>query len=142
MRVARQLQRTEGVDLEDVAPFLLAVIGRRAGQVAARVVDEDVQAIAEILHPVEHGATILRIGDIGGEGMRLAVGHFDLQLLAHGLERRFIARHHQHRRAETHQFGGDGAADACAGAGHQCQLSVQSPALRVHGRSRDALHLG
>ena len=50
---------------------------------------------------------------------------------------REAARHQQYVRAQAQQLGGDGAADAQAGAGHQRGLAVQAPAFGVHAlRSR------
>ena len=68
--------------------------------------------------------------------MQHTIREFLGQLVARHVQRIGIARDQHHVGAETQQLTGDGQADAGAGTGHQCALSVQGPALRSHARLR------
>ena len=132
---ATQLEGGEEIRFEDAAPLVLAVVQRRTGQVAAGVVDQDVQATV-VGRPIEDLVALFLVGDVGGERHRrvLRAGEFVLEVGACLLQQGAVARHHQHLRAEAQQFAADREADPGAGTGHQRALSVQSPAGRCHAR--------
>jgi len=130
--VARQFERREQIRLEDPAPLVFGVFGGRLADVAAGVVYKNVQAIAVVFHPVQDFASVLVIGDVGGQAMDFAVRVGIGQLVARHLQRIRIAADDQQVRPEAQQFARDRQADAGAGAGDQCGLSIQSPTLRAH----------
>ena len=132
MRVARQFEGAEHVDLEDLAPLVLGVVVGGAGEVAAGVVDQDVEALALVLDPVEHLAPLFVVGDVADEGADVAVGKFLGQFVARGFQRVAVAGDDEHGGAEAEQFARDRAADAGAAAGHQRELAIEAPAVRVH----------
>src|SRR5690606_26189255 len=111
---------------------VLGVLGGGATEVAAGVVDQDVEAFVLVLDPVEQFAALFVVGDVGDEGADVAAGDFLGQFVARGFQRAAAARGDQHAATETEQFARDRAADAGAAAGHQRELSIQSPAVRVH----------
>jgi hypothetical protein len=74
MGIARQLEGGEQVGLEDAAPLILGVVVGRLGDVAAGVVDQQVQAIGVVLDPVQDRLPVLVIGDVGGQAVDLPVG--------------------------------------------------------------------
>ena len=94
------------------------------------------QAFAEVLDPVEQLAALLVVGDVGDEGLDVALGEVLEQFGARRFERGGVARGQQHVGAEAEQLARDRAADAGAAAGDQRQLSVQAPTLRVHAALR------
>lgn len=132
MRVARQLEGAEQVDLEDLAPLVLGVIVGGAGQVGTGVVDQDIQALTLVFHPIQHLAALFVVGDVADEGADIALGEFLGQFVARRLQRIAIAGHDQHRCAEPKQFPGDGPPDPGTAAGDQRKLPVQPPAMRIH----------
>src|SRR5690606_16112899 len=132
VRVAREFEGAEQVDLEDLPPFVFGVVDRGPGQVAAGVVDQDVQAFALVLHPVEQLAALLVVGDVGDQRAQVAVRVLLEQVFARDFKRIAVARGDQHARAEAQQLGGDRAADAGAAARDQGELSVEAPARPVH----------
>ena len=135
MRIARQFEGGEQVDLEDLPPLVLGVFGRGPGEVAAGIVDQDVQAVALVFHPVEQFAPLFVLGDVGDEDLHVALREVLRQFRARGLEPGGVARGQQHVGAESQQLARDRAADAGAAAGHQRQLSVEPPAPGVHAAS-------
>src|SRR3546814_4897102 len=72
------------------------------------------------------------VGDVGDQGADGAVGEFFGQFVASAFEAVAVARGNQHAGAEAEQLARDRQADAGAAAGYKRQLSVQSPAVRVH----------
>ena len=74
MRIARQLERREQVGLEDAAPLVLGVVNRSLAQIAAGVVDQQVQAVGVVLDLVQDLAPVLVVGHIGGQRQDAALG--------------------------------------------------------------------
>src|SRR3546814_16042851 len=130
--VAREFEGAEQVDLEDLAPLVLGVLGAGSGEVAAGIVDQDVEAFVLVFDPVEQLAALFVVGDVGDQGADVAVGEFFGQFVASAFEAVAVARGNQHAGAEAEQLARDRQADAGAAAGYKRQLSVQSPAVRVH----------
>ena len=137
IRAAAELEGGEQVGFEDAAPLVFAVVQHRAGDVAAGVVDQQVQA-ALVGRPVEDLGALFLVGDVGRQCQHrvFGAGEFIFQFGARLLQRVGVARDHQHLRAQAQQLAADGQADAGTGAGHQCALSVQGPAVRWHARLR------
>jgi hypothetical protein len=77
---------------------------------------------------------LLVLADIGSERTHGAAREFLGQLIAHLFEVCLVARHKQHIRTEAGQFANGSQADATTCAGHQGQLSIESPARSVHRR--------
>ena len=132
--IAGKLERREQVDLEDLAPLVLGVVDDCATTVAAGVVDQDVEAFAAILDPVEDFASLLLVGDIGDQCMHFAIRDFVGEFVAGALQRRGVARDDQDFSAEAEKFARNCAADAGTATGDQRQLPVESPAIGVHAR--------
>jgi hypothetical protein len=93
-----------------------------------------VQALALVLDPVQDRLAVRVVGHVGGHGQDVLRRILFGQLVARVLQRVLLARHKQQVRAQRSQLARDRQADAGAGAGHQCQLSVQPPPVRRHGR--------
>ncbi|MNV45070.1 hypothetical protein D3C71_1368550 [compost metagenome] len=132
VRIARQFERRKQVGLEDPAPLVFGVFGGRLADVAAGIVDQDVQAIAVVFHPVQDFAAVLVIGDVGSQAMDLTIRVGISQFIAGHLQRIRIAADDQQVRTEAQQFARDRQADAGTRTGDQCGLSIQSPTLRAH----------
>ena len=104
VRVTRQFEGGEQVDLENAAPLFLGVIHRGLGQVAAGVVDQQVEAVGMVFHPVEDLAAVFVVGDIGGHGMDATIGEFVQQFVAHHFQCVRVARDQHHVGAKAEQF--------------------------------------
>src|SRR3546814_4521138 len=65
--VAREFEGAEQVDLEDLAPLVLGVLGAGSGEVAAGIVDQDVEAFVLVFDPVEQFAALFVVGDVGDQ---------------------------------------------------------------------------
>jgi hypothetical protein len=129
MGVAAQFERREDVGFERRAPFVIGVVHRGFHHVAPGVVDEQVQAVAEILHPVEDFLALLCIAHVRGEGAHAAAVEFVFEFVAALLQQIGITCHQQHVGAEAKQFARRGEADAGTRTGNQRHLSIQPPAL-------------
>src|SRR3546814_11121547 len=101
-------------------------------EVAAGIVDQDVEAFVLVFDPVEQFAALLVVGDVGDQGADVAVGKFFGQFVARAFEAVALARGNQHAGADAEPLARDRQADAAAAAGPPRQLTVQSPAVRIH----------
>src|SRR3546814_596996 len=90
--VAREFEGAEQVDLEDLAPLVLGVLGAGSGEVAAGIVDQDVEAFVLVFDPVEQFAALFVVGDVGDQGADVAVGEFFGQFVASAFEAVAVAR--------------------------------------------------
>ncbi|SON87328.1 hypothetical protein XAP6984_800056 [Xanthomonas phaseoli pv. phaseoli] len=132
MRITRQFERRKHVGFENAAPFVLGVVDRGAGDVAAGVVDQQMQAIGMVFHPVQNGAALFIVGHIGGQPVQFALGKLVGKLIARLRQGIGIARHHQQVGAEAKQFARDGKTNPGAGASDEGSLSIQPPTVRCH----------
>lgn len=85
-----------------------------------------------VFHPIQDGAALFIVGDIGGQPMQLALGKLVGKLIARLRQGIGIACHHQQVGTEAEQFARDGQADAGTGAGDEGGLSIQPPTVRCH----------
>src|SRR3546814_10387763 len=103
-----------------------------SGEVAAGIVDQDVEAFVLVFDPVEQLAALFVVGDVGDQGADVAVGEFFGQFVASAFEAVAVARGNQHAGADGEQLARNRTADAGAAAGYNPHLSVLLPPVRVH----------
>src|SRR3546814_8372585 len=95
-------------------------------EVAAGIVDQDVEAFVLVFDPVEQFAALLVVGDVGDQGADVAVGKFFGQFVARAFEAVAVARGNQHAGAEAEQLARDRQADAGAARSEEHTSELQS----------------
>ena len=132
---ARQHELRVQIDLDDLVPVFVGMLGGRLAQDRAGVVDQDVDGRAVALHLFDERVERLAVAEVAGVAAELAAarGHFPLHVAAFGFQRGAHAddvgagfgQGHRHR-----------LADAAAGAGDEGGLSIQFELIEnVQGQS-------